>query len=150
MKDSSHISIRVLSQPRYLAVIRAAVEAAATKSGFTADMSDRIVLAVDEAVTNVIRHGYKGRTDQPIWLKMRPVNGDGKEGMEFLIEDECTGVDLAKIKGRPLEEVRPGGLGVHIITGVMDQVEYRSRPDGTGVQLRMVKYKKPAAAAAKG
>ena len=38
-----------------------------------------------------------------------------------------------------MEDVRPGGLGVHIIRSVMDEVEYSCPLDG-GMQLRMVKY----------
>lgn len=150
MTDQAPISIRILSQPRYLTVIRAAVDALASRLGFAAETCGQIVLAVDEAMTNVIRHGYQGRTDKPIWLKMSPVEEGDRTGLELIIEDECAGVDLEKIKGRPLEEIRPGGLGVHIITGVMDQVEYRSRPDGTGVRLRMLKFINSATSTEKG
>lgn len=149
MPDPSDISIRVLSQPRYLAVVRASVEAAALRMGLDEDQAGKVTLAVDEAMANVIRHGYKGEKDHPIWVRMTPVTRESVPGMEIVIEDECSGVDLKKIKGRALEEVRPGGLGVHIITGVMDEVEYQARPDGTGVRLRMVKLAKPVAAAAK-
>ena len=143
MTEQADILIRVVSQPRYLAVIRAVVETAAAKMGLAEEVCGQVVLAVDEAMANVIRHGYKGLPDRPIWLKISPVSQDGHTGIQIIIEDECTGVDLDKIKGRRLEEVRPGGLGVHIITGVMDQVEYQSRPDGTGVRLKMVKFAAP-------
>src|SRR5687768_7458336 len=119
MPEPADISIRLLSQPRYLSVARAAVETAALRMGLDEDQAGKVTLAVDEAIANVIRHGYKGEHDRPIWVRMTPVTRDGVPGMEIIIEDECTGVDLKKIKGRALEEVRPGGLGVHIITGVM-------------------------------
>lgn len=152
MSAEPHIVIRILSQPRYLAVVRAAVEAAAAKLGLSDDENARVTLAVDEAMSNIIRHGYHGRPDQPIWLRIAPVHEDGRSGVELTIEDECRGVDLRKIQGRPLDEVRPGGLGVHIIKGVMDEAQYDRRPGGEGVRLRMVKYARPAEnrAAAKG
>jgi serine/threonine-protein kinase RsbW len=140
MPDDAHISIRVLSEPRYLSTVRAAVSEAATRAGFPEETVGKIALAIDEAMTNVIRHGYKGRKDQPIWLKITPVHEGDHAGLEFVIEDACPETDLSKIKGRPLEEVRPGGLGVHIITGVMDQVEYAHRADGGGLRLKMVKW----------
>jgi anti-sigma regulatory factor (Ser/Thr protein kinase) len=144
------ISMQISSQPRYLGVVRAAVETAAKKMGLSDDEAAKITLAVDEAIANVIRHGYGGQTDQPIWLKMSPKSRDGRDGIEIVVEDRCLGVDLSRIKSRSLDEIRPGGLGVHIITGVMDEVEYQSRDDGEGVRLRMVKYTHPAEQPAKG
>ena len=149
MGDDSHIMIRVLSEPKYLSVVRAAVTEAATRAGFNEETIGKIELAIDEALTNVIRHGYKGCTDRPIWLKMTPIQNGEHSGMEFVIEDETPEVDMAKIKGRPLDEIRPGGLGVHIITGVMDQVEYARCPDGSGLRLKMVKWLNAAASAKK-
>ncbi len=48
-------------------------------------------------------------------------------------------IDPSTISGRDLGDVRPGGLGVHIIRSTMDKVRYRPRPGG-GMLLRMVKY----------
>lgn len=140
MTDPSHVEIRILSQHHYVGVARAAVQALAAKLGFSEEHIGHIILAVDEALTNVIRHGYHGRNDRPIWLRMNPINGGDLFGLEIVIEDEAPSVDLAKIKGRPLDEIRPGGLGVHIITKMMDEVEYARRPDAQGLRLRMRKY----------
>ena len=58
--------------------------------------------------------------------------------MLIVIEDEARQIDPAFIKGRELDDVRPGGLGVHIIREVMDVVEYESR-DGVGMRLTLFK-----------
>ncbi|MCC7191855.1 MAG: ATP-binding protein [Phycisphaeraceae bacterium] len=147
MPESADITICILSQARYLSVVRAAIEAAALRMGLDEEQAGKVTLAADEAMTNVIRHGYKGEKNRPIWVRITPVTRDGASGMEIIIDDECTGVDLTRIKGRALEEVRPGGLGVHIITGVMDEVEYLARPGGKGIRLRMLKLAKPAVTA---
>lgn len=144
------IEIRVVSHPRYLAVVRAAVEAAACKLGFPSDDTAKVTLAVEEAMSNVIRHGYRGRHDGPIWVKLSPVVRGDASGVEVVIEDECEGVDLEKIRGRPLDEIRPGGLGVHIIKGVMDEAEYGHRSGRRGIRLRMVKVIRSDGAARKG
>ena len=47
-------------------------------------------------------------------------------------------VDPATIKSRDLDDIRPGGLGVHIIGSVMDQVEYQKAPEA-GMMVRMTK-----------
>jgi anti-sigma regulatory factor (Ser/Thr protein kinase) len=154
MSNHEPIVIQFPSEPRYLGVIRAAVEAASLKMGLGEDEAARVTLAVDEAVANVIRHGYQGKPGHPIWLKMTPQVKEGRSGIEILIEDRCPGVDLTRIKSRSLDEIRPGGLGVNIIAAVMDQVEYQPREDGQGVRLRMVKFTQsmeyPAAASKSG
>jgi hypothetical protein len=49
-------------------------------------------------------------------------------------------VDPTTIKSRDLDEIRPGGLGVHIITEVMDEVRWEKRTDGPiGMRLTMMK-----------
>jgi anti-sigma regulatory factor (Ser/Thr protein kinase) len=58
-----------------------------------------------------------------------------------MIEDEAEQVDPCTIKSRCLDEVRPGGLGVHIIREVMDEVAYECRSGGVGMRLTMVKKK---------
>ena len=135
----AQIELRVVSKPDYLAVARALVETAAQRMGFDAETAGKVVLAVDEAMANVIRHGYGGKEDQPIWIRIDPIKDEGAPAVQFVIEDQCAGVDLGRIKARPLDEIKPGGLGVHIIQEVMDKVEYRRRDDGRGVTLRMVK-----------
>lgn len=138
-----HITIRIHSHPRYLCVLRSAVETAAKEYGLDQQISGRVVLAVDEAVANVIRHGYHGQTDKPIWVNLAPIKADGG-GIEVVIEDECRGVDLSRIRGRDLKDVKPGGLGVHILREIMDEVEYRHRESHEGVRLTMRKRASPA------
>lgn len=139
MSDEADIQIRVRSDPRYLSVVRNAVEEAARRMGFADDVAHKIVLAVDEALTNVIRHGYGNRTDGAIVLTIKPVTQSGRHGAEFNVFDRCSVTDLSRIKARDIAEVKAGGLGVHIIREVMDHVDYRLRDDGPGLHLRMVK-----------
>lgn len=136
--ESAHVELRILSQSRYLCVVRAAVEATAGRWGLDEQTCGRIVLAVDEAVANVIRHGYKHSEDQPIWIRLAPLEQSGG-GMEIVIEDRCPNVDLSRIKARSLDEVRPGGLGINILQQVMDEVKFEHVANGEGVRLTMRK-----------
>ena len=142
MDPNSSVVIHVTSEPRFFCVVRAAAEAAAVACDLGAEAASQIKLAVTEALANVTNHGYKGRTDRPIRITLAPAKDHGRPGLSIVIEDECAGVDLGRIEGRPLDEVRPGGLGVHIIRKTMDLVEYRKRSNVEGVCLRMVKYAK--------
>lgn len=148
--DQAHIILRIVSQPQYLCVVRSAVESAAVRMGLSAQEAGQIVLAVDEAVSNVIRHGYEQEPNHPIWLRITPARRNGQAGVQVVVEDETEGVELSRIKGRPLEEVRPGGLGVSIIRAAMDEVSYQHRDDGPGIRLTMSKFARPDQPAGKG
>jgi anti-sigma regulatory factor (Ser/Thr protein kinase) len=129
------------SDPELLCVVRAALAQLTEKLKFPEAECRAIVLAVDEAMTNIIRHAYKGKTDQPITASFRRVeNGGGaaREALEIVLEDQGETVDSAKLCGRALEDVRPGGLGLHFIRESMDEVEFCRRDDKN--ELRLVKF----------
>lgn len=139
------VRMSITSTPRCLPVVRAAAERMASEGGFSPTDAHSISWAVDEALTNVIRHGYQSAAGQPIEVTLEPVRcEDGRTGMRVIVRDFGRQVDPCTIKGRPLDEVRPGGLGVHVIQTVMNEVEYSCPSDG-GMLLRMVKYCSPAA-----
>lgn len=143
MDASEEIVIQFFSQPRNFCAVRAAAEAAALAWRVDEVSAGQVKLALTEALANVAKHGYQGRTDQPICVRLAPEQRDGRPGLAITIEDRCKDVDLEKIKSRPLDEIRPGGLGVHIIEQTMDEVEYTTNPGGEGVRLRMCKFAGP-------
>jgi sigma-B regulation protein RsbU (phosphoserine phosphatase) len=124
------------SSPEYLALVRAAVRTLCEKCEFTEVECSRTVLAVVEAVTNIIRHAYHGDPGQEIVLRARDL-GDGLE-LEFL--DRGDSVPPATISSRDLAEVEPGGLGVHMMKSCMDEVSYEGRPGG-GSRLVLRKFR---------
>ena len=138
MDQETPVEIRIQAQMKYVCAVRATVGAISEKFDIPKKMASKVVLAVEEAMTNVIRHGYRGPCDQPIWVKLAPIMRDEVPGIEIIMEDLSENVDIATIKSRPLEEYRPGGLGVHIIRSFMDEVEYTHLPGG-GLRLRIVK-----------
>ena len=145
--SSDHqFEIHVHAVPEYLCVVRLAVRKAAEIAGLAASDLDAVTLALEEALTNVIQHSYDGPCHKPILIKLDTVDTDDKGGMglQIIVRDFGGQVDPSKIRSRDLEDVRPGGLGVHIIRSVMDEVEYSCPADG-GMQLRMTKYFCPTA-----
>ena len=133
------LRIELVSDPRYLSGARELVAAVARRLGFADEACGQIALAVDEALCNVIRHGYGQRKDGPIWLSVWPsTSNNGTPGITIVIEDEARQVDVDQIKSRDLDEVRPGGLGVHIIRKVMDSVQYEKR-NPRGMKLTLTK-----------
>lgn len=134
------LRLQLTSDPRYLCAARECVAAATRQLGFSDDQCCHIVLAVDEAVSNVMQHGYEGCCDRPIWISLyRHEDQSRGRGVRIVIEDEARQVEPEQIRGRDLTDLRPGGLGVHVITQVMDSASYEKRP-GCGMRLTMIKY----------
>lgn len=135
------LKITITSNPAHIRVVRTAVETFSGRNGFTQTQSHQIGLAVNEALANVIEHGYQGNTDQVIHVSVEMLTDDqfSEKGIRVIIRDFGRQVDPECIKGRDLDDIRPGGLGVHIMRTVMDKVVYRCLPDG-GMELTMLKY----------
>ncbi len=132
------VKLSILSSPAHLPIVRATLEKMCLMLGFSAKVTGAVVLSVDEALTNVIRHAYDGHIDKPIDVDLDPVCAEEPQGLRISLTDWGKQVDPATIKSRDLDDVRPGGLGVHIITECMDEVEYHPRPEG-GTLLTMLK-----------
>lgn len=128
-------SLRFPARPAELKRVRTLVEEAVGACGCDPDTVRDIVLAVDEACQNVIRHAYAEVEDGEAVLECRRVD----DNIVILLRDFANAVDPATIKPRALDDLRPGGLGVHFINEVMDSVTYLPRPTGHGNLLRMKK-----------
>ena len=128
-------TLSVPARATSLRLIRQAVSNTALSCGFNKETSQDLVLAVDEACQNVVRHAYGGREDGDMNIEIRC------EGNSYiiLIRDFAPAVDVSKIKPRDLDDVRPGGLGVHFIREVMDDVQHMPPPDGQGNLLLLKK-----------
>lgn len=95
-------------------------------------------LAVDEACTNIIEHGYKGMDPGSIILSFRI------ESDRILVQITDFGhvfepADAPKPDVEAALEDRPlGGLGLFLIYQTMDNIDYQSSDDGN--TLTFTKY----------
>jgi len=139
------LKLNLQSNPEALCLVRATMERATEVLSFPESESRAIVRSVDEALANVIRHAYRGRTGLPIEVTCSRLwsakNGGSPQGIEILLKDAGVAADPRTFKGRPLNEIRPGGLGIHFMKQSMDVVEFQ-RKSGKNT-LRMVKYLAP-------
>ena len=122
------------SHPRFLCVVRATVGELGLVYGLPEESRQGIILAVDEALANIIRHAYKNQYDQEIELHCQVEAGQ----LEIRLLDQGEPADPARICGRPLDEVSLGGRGTHLMKAVMDEVAY-DRIAGRN-QLKMIKH----------
>jgi len=94
-------------------------------------------LAVDEAVTNVIIHGY-GNLDGMVELHME---ADG-DTVVVRVRDHAKTFDASHINAPQLDTAlkdRPiGGMGLFLIKKMTDEVEFLALPGG-GNELRLIK-----------
>ncbi len=123
-----------------MAAMRAFIRHSAKEYGFDEETVGLLVLAVDEACTNIIRYAYEGRKDGRIELDLN----SSPEVWEVRLRDYGKKCDPARLKGRELHDVRPGGLGLHFIQQAFDEVLFDHSPEkGTCLVLR--KRRKPVA-----
>ncbi len=113
-----------------LAGVRHAAREFLEKCGFEECAAQLLILALDEACTNIIRYAYCNEV-HPVRLDMIRL----RDRVRITIRDYGTPCDPSKLRGRDLEDIRPGGLGIHIIKQVFDHVEYLPCSRGTRLTL---------------
>ncbi|TAN53449.1 MAG: GAF domain-containing protein [Rhodospirillales bacterium] len=121
------------AQPNRLKLIRRVVAESAALAGLNENKSADLVLAVDEAMQNVIRHAYQGPTDKPVDIDITREEGH----LVVRLTDYAPPVDQSRIRPRALDDVRPGGLGTHFIQSVLDGHQFEEPPPGAGNRLKL-------------
>jgi len=129
------LTFRIPARSDRLGEMRAAVRSCVEACGCSETSTADIVLAVDEACQNIIRHAYKGDPNGVIELEIHREGAD----LVFCLHDGAPAIDPSTVKPRDLDDVRPGGLGTYFIRKVMDRMEFRPSPRGAGNLLTMVK-----------
>src|SRR3954451_4873768 len=86
-----------------------------------------MVLGVDEACTNIIRHAYHLQDDQLISLSLEGMSNC----VRMRLRDYGKQTEAHTMKGRAHELIRPGGLGLHLIRTAFDKVDYILKARGT-------------------
>lgn len=102
-------------------------------------MVNSVVLAVGEACMNIIQHAYGKDEKGDIVLEVELQRDGRNENMIFRLTDFATRKSCeSEMRSRPLDEIRPGGLGCHIINQVMDEVKLLecAKPCGNVLQMR--------------
>ncbi len=141
--EKPELSISIPSKTELLKMVVELSRHIATINLFSASESQKIALAIDEAITNVIKHSYKNRMDKDIKLEFYP----SREGLKIRIV--FTGVppvlsNLGVNLNKMIKEKKKGGLGVELIRRIMDSVEYKTVGDMNTCE--MVKWKKKKSA----
>ncbi|MEE8587608.1 MAG: ATP-binding protein [Acidobacteriota bacterium] len=130
--------LQVPSSTENLAMIRQFLDGIGQQAGISEDEVAKIVLAVDEACSNVIEHAYQSDATQEVVIHVR----FGDDALEVTISDTGLGFDPTEIEPKKLEELiakrKKGGLGLRLIQTLMDEVHYDMEP-GKKNQIQMLK-----------
>jgi serine/threonine-protein kinase RsbW len=118
--------------------IRDFLEDACGEAGVGHPDTHGLKVAVDEACSNVIEHGYAGRTPGPLAVSFQADAGRiavtiGDRGRPFDPAGAPAADTASDWEKRPV-----GGLGWHLIRQLVDEIRYDSNPE-TGNRLTLVK-----------
>ena len=105
------------------------------EAGFADDAIHELVLAVDEALTNVCEHGY-GNADGSIQVVCESFS----DRAEVLLRDRAKRFDPTRVPTPELPPRRTGGMGIHFMKTNTDRMEYTVADDGAN-ELRLVKMR---------
>ena len=128
------MKISIKSNPKELRRVRLEIEIYC-KTNFTNIETSKVIIAVDEALQNVMRHAYDMKPDKLIDIFFKKIE---LNNLEVKIRDYGKQSPLENIKSRDLKELRPGGLGVYFIEQCSKSSEYKHLLDGIGTELTLV------------
>jgi len=131
-------AITILSQTQLLKMVVELTRHIAALFQFPVAEAQKISLAIDEAVTNVIKHSYANQSDQPLAIEyfLAP------EGLLIRIRYRGLPPDISDEEvnlGRMIKKKKKGGLGVKLMKTIMDSLVYRT-VDGENV-CEMIKWR---------
>jgi anti-sigma regulatory factor (Ser/Thr protein kinase) len=135
--------VTVRSDPKLLASVRSLVRSWVESWEVGEKTADKVVLAIDEACTNAIRHAYEGRSDGSVELSLHAE----PEFLEFQVSDtgvpcppECT--MRRPVKSVDADDLKPGGLGIQLIHEVFDEVDFcPGESGGNCVTMKLMRSK---------
>jgi anti-sigma regulatory factor (Ser/Thr protein kinase) len=130
-------TLRIPAESDHLSDVRAFVRETLEGFGAPATVTSDLVQAVDEAVCNVILHGYAGAPGE---IEIAAQRRDGE--VEIRIRDRSrpfdpTAAPSPDLAAPPLAR-KPGGMGIHLLREAADAVHHQGRADG-GNELRLVR-----------
>lgn len=142
MPEKMHKELVIPNKTKYLATVREAVCEVVKESAFPDKDMHRIILAVDEAVANIMEHAYENHEPESELTINMALDADATK-FEVIIRDSGKEFDPSDIETPNMEQhVAAGkrnGLGIFLMRQIMDEVKY-TFVHGTKNELRMVKY----------
>jgi len=128
------VRLTIPAKAEYITLARLALSGLSGLRPLDEDALGDMKLAVTEACTNSVRHGYNGGDGiVEVIYELLP------DRLVVEVADDGPGFDAAG--DRPMGDgLAEGGLGIAIIKAVSDEFEAGKHADGSGSRLRFVKF----------
>ncbi len=126
------IDLTIASHPRWLQLARLLVGQCGVAFDAGNAATRDIVVAVDEAVSNVMRHAYRGEKTFPI----RVVCRRRQDAFEVEVWDRGDEFDPFAQQVPPPGELRRGGRGLFLIRSLVDEGDHLRVDGWNRVRLR--------------
>jgi len=136
MQLRNRMKLELLSLPENVRLARVAVAAFASEVDYNVNDLEEIKVAVSEAVSNAIIHGYRQKPDGVVKLTASLF----ADALEIIIEDQGKGIKELKeaLETNSSSDPERMGLGFVFMRSFMDEVELTSAP-GEGTTVKMSK-----------
>jgi serine/threonine-protein kinase RsbW len=125
------VELEISSDPRWLRMVRAMMDEVSRQAGFGEAERCDIMIAVDEALSNVMKHAYKGDPNGRVWLSC--IAGSGC--LEIVLRDKGEALDPKRLDPPPPDEMRAGGRGIFLMRSTMDEVIFERNGNTNLVRL---------------
>jgi len=134
---TAEANLRLESRLSDLAQIAPWVQSLAAEHELPSELSFAINLCLEEALSNVIRHGYSGEPDHPIAIHCS-IRRPAANAMElaFAIEDQAAHFNPLETEQtvapvfETLDELTPGGQGMRLLRKFAGSLQYEPLPAG--------------------
>lgn len=133
--EGTSVRLTIPAKPEYISLVRLALSGLSRLRPLSEETLGDLKLAVTEACSNAVRHGYGGGAQGVVEIvyELQPDR--------LVVEVEDDGPGFRAVGTRADEEnLVEGGLGIAIIKAVSDEFEAGRRSSGRGVRLRFVKF----------
>ena len=132
---SATLRLHFPSDPRFLSALRAMIGSVAEMIGFGEKEVGMLQLALNEAVTNIIRHSLKNDFDRTIELELELA----ERVLEVVLRDDGEpAVEVFDCRPAAPSPDRPGGTGLFLMHECLDKIQYERLSDNRN-ELRFVK-----------
>ncbi len=130
----SWLSLLLRNDVSELERVAEAVSAWCQGNAVSAMAEYQVNVALDEIISNVIRHGWKDSGEHQLHVRISRVEDE----LRVEVEDDAAPFNPLEVPApditKPLEERPVGGLGIHLVRQLMDGLEYR-RLDGKNLLI---------------
>ena len=116
--------IQLSSSTKNLSLVRDFIESKALASGFDESSINQIVMSVDEACTNIIKHAHKYNENEVIEIETLSSGGQ----FQIVLKYKGYGFNPNDLRNPDMKDYfsnfKVGGLGVPIMKKFMNKIEY--------------------------